>query len=158
VAPRLPTLLIRSVDGDMATIGLNGDAEVEARQRLLLVDPYGHSREGLGAALRGGGLTVETAASASEALGRMQAGGFDLVIVDLDLPPAHGLAEDGWDLVRLLRAASPTLPLILIAAESRPETQAAALQHGVAHLLEKPINPRELRSIVRALRPETAPA
>lgn len=158
MALRLPMLLIRSVDGDMATIGLNGDTEVEGRQRLLLVDPYGHSREGLGAALRGGGLTVETAEGASEALSQMQRGGFDLVIVDLDLPPAHGLAEDGWELVRLLRAASPTLPLILIAAESRPETQAAALQHGAAHLLEKPINPRELRSIVRALRPETASA
>jgi DNA-binding response OmpR family regulator len=129
----------------MATSSLNGDVEGEGRQRLLLVDPYGHSREGLGAALR-------------DAVTRMQDGGFDLLIVDLDLPPAHGLAEDGWDLVRLLRAASPTLPLILIAAESRPETQAAALRHGAAHLLEKPINPRELRSIVRALRPEIAPA
>jgi CheY-like chemotaxis protein len=142
----------------MATSSLNGDVEGEGRQRLLLVDPYGHSREGLGAALRDGGLIVQTAAGASDAVTRMQDGGFDLLIVDLDLPPAHGLAEDGWDLVRLLRAASPTLPLILIAAESRPETQAAALRHGAAHLLEKPINPRELRSIVRALRPEIAPA
>jgi DNA-binding response OmpR family regulator len=60
-------------------------------------------------------------------------------------------------LVRLLRAASPTLPLILIAAECRPLTQAEALRLG-ARLLEKPINPRELRTIVRAQRPETAPA
>ena len=36
-------------------------------------------------------------------------------------------------------------------------TQAEALRLG-ARLLEKPINPRELRTIVRALRPETAPA
>jgi CheY-like chemotaxis protein len=142
----------------MATIGFSGDAEGEGRQGLLLVDPYGHSREGLGAALRGGGLIVQTADGASEAVAKMQGGDFALAIVDLDLPPAHGLAEDGWDLVRLLRAASPTLPLILIAAECRPETQAAALYHGAAHLLEKPINPRELRSIVRALRPEAAPA
>ncbi|HTI52920.1 MAG TPA: response regulator [Verrucomicrobiae bacterium] len=141
----------------MATIGFNGDVEAESRSRLLLVDPYGHSREGLGAALRGGGLPVETAEGASQAMAAMRSGEVDLAIVDLDLPPAHGLAEDGWDLVHLLRAASPTLSLILIAAECRPHTQAEALRLG-ARLLEKPINPRELRTIVRALRPETAPA
>jgi len=141
----------------MATSGLNGDVEAESRCRLLLVDPYGHSREGLGAALRGGGLQVGTAEGASQAMAAMRSGEVDLAIVDLDLPPAHGVAEDGWDLVHLLRAASPTLPLILIAAECRPHTQAEALRLG-ARLLEKPINPRELRTLVRALRPETAPA
>jgi CheY-like chemotaxis protein len=139
---------------DMATI----EAEGEGRQRLLLVDPYGTSREGLGAALRGGGISVETAEGSSEAIRRIHDGGFDLAIIDLDLPPAHGVAEDGWELVSLLRAVDPNLPLILIAAECRPDTQAEALRHGAAHLLEKPINPRELRSIVRGLRPETAPA
>jgi DNA-binding response OmpR family regulator len=141
----------------MATIEFNGGVEAGSRYRLLLVDPYGHSREGLSAALRGGGVQVETAEGASQAMAVMQAGEVDLAIVDLDLPPTHGLAEDGWDLVHLLRAASPTLPLILIAAECRPHTQDEALRLG-ARLLEKPINPRELRTIVRALRPETAPA
>jgi CheY-like chemotaxis protein len=142
----------------MATIGFNGDAETEGRVRLLLVDPYGGSREGLGAALRGGGLSVETVEGASEAIAKVRAGEVDLAIVDLDLPAAHGVAEDGWDLVRILRAANPALPLILIAAECQPDTQAEARRRGAARLLEKPINPRELRSIIRALRPETAPA
>ena len=142
----------------MATTGLNGDTETEAKDRLLLVDPYGTSREGLGTALRGGGFTVETAASSSEAIRQVSDGEFDLAIIDLDLPPAHGIAEDGWDLVRILRAAAPTLLMILIAAECRPDTQAEAVRHGAARLLEKPISPRELRTIVRGLRPEIAPA
>lgn len=142
----------------MATIGANGDAEAEGRDRLLLVDPYGHSREGLGAALRAGGFRVETAEGSSEAVQRIHDGEYDLAIIDLDLPPAHGVAEDGWHLVRILRTAEPTLPLILIAAECHPDTQAEARRYGAAHLLEKPINPRELRRIVRALRPEIAPA
>lgn len=142
----------------MATTGLNGDTATEAKDRLLLVDPYGTSREGLGTALRGGGFTVETAASSSEAIRQVSDGEFDLAIIDLDLPPAHGIAEDGWDLVRILRAAAPTLLMVLIAAECRPDTQAEALRHGAARLLEKPISPRELRTIVRGLRPEIAPA
>jgi CheY-like chemotaxis protein len=138
---------------DMATI----DAETEGRDRLLLVDPYGTSREGLGAALRGSGFMVETAEGSSEAIRKVADGGFEVAIIDLDLPPAHGIAEDGWELVRILRAAAPALLMILIAAECQPDTQAEAVRHGAAHLLEKPISPRELRSIVRNLRPEITP-
>jgi len=141
----------------MNTLRLNGDTDTEGRDRLLLVDPYGTSREGLGAALRGSGFVVKTAAGSSEAIGMVCDGEFDLAIIDLDLPPAHGIAEDGWDLVRILRAADPTLPMVLIAAECHPDTQAEALRYGAAHLLEKPISPRELRTIVRTLRPETTP-
>jgi len=137
----------------MATI----DAETEGRDRLLLVDPYGTSREGLGAALRGGGFSVETAEGSSEAIRKVAAGEFDLAIIDLDLPPAHGIAEDGWDLVRILRAAEPALLMVLIAAECQPDTQAEAQRYGAARLLEKPISPRELRTIVRGLRPEITP-
>jgi DNA-binding response OmpR family regulator len=139
----------------MATLD---DTETERRHRLLLVDPYGGSREALGAALRSGGFAVETAEGSSEAIGKAHEGVFDLAIIDLDLPPAHGIAEDGWELVSVLRAADPGLLLILIAAECRPDTEAEAARVGAAYLLEKPINPRELRSIVRALRPENAPA
>jgi len=77
----------------MATFGLSGDAEMEGRDRLLLVDPYGTSREGLGAALRAGGFAVETAAGSSEAIHKVGAAEFDLAIIDLDLPPVHGIAE-----------------------------------------------------------------
>lgn len=141
----------------MITFGLKREAETEGRDRLLLVDPYGTSREGLGAALRVSGYAVETAAGSSEAIHKAALADFDLAIIDLDLPAVHGIAEDGWDLVRILRAADPGLLMVLIAAECHPDTQAEAQRYGAAHLLEKPISPRELRSIVRTLRPETSP-
>lgn len=118
--------------------------------RVLLVDPYGHSREALGASLRGGGLSVETAEGSPEAIQKMKDGAFDLAIVDLDMPLAGGAAT-GWALAKILRATSPGLALILITAECRPETRTEAGRHGAARLLEKPINPRELRSMVRQL-------
>src|SRR4029434_8384639 len=80
----------------MAMIGFNGEAEHDGRAHLLLVAPYGGSREGLGAALRGGSLIVETAEGIAEAVAKMQHGEFDVAVIDLDLPPAHGLAESGW--------------------------------------------------------------
>lgn len=137
-----------------------GGAEVGpeggSRTRILLVDPYGHSREGLGASLRGGGLSVETAEGSADAVRKMKEGAFALAIVDLDLPPARGTATDGWDLARMLRAVNPELPMIFIAAECRPDTKAEAARYRAAHLLEKPINPRGLRDIVRDLCKEAA--
>src|SRR4026207_1652416 len=50
----------------------------------------GGSREGLGAALRGGSLVVETAEGIVEALAKMQDGEFDGAGMGLDPPPAHG--------------------------------------------------------------------
>ena len=143
----------------MATIGFKGGARARrgAASRLLLVDPYGGSREGLGAALRGGGVLVETADERAEAMAKMEAGEVDLAIVDLDLPPPTASPRTAGTWWTMLRAARPALPLILIAADCEPHTQAEALRLG-ARLLEKPINPRELRTLVSALRPETAPA
>src|SRR5260370_25164959 len=73
----------------MTTIGFNGDVEAEGRYRLLLVDPYGHSREGLGAPLRGGGVLVETADGPPQSVAAIQSGEIDLANVHHGLPPAH---------------------------------------------------------------------
>src|SRR5258708_39167495 len=80
----------------MTTIGFNGDVEGEGRYRLLLVDPYGHSREGLGAALHGGGVLVETAEGAPQAVARVHTRGIDLALFDRDHPPRTGDAGGGW--------------------------------------------------------------
>ena len=125
--------------------------------RLLVIEDDRTLRESLCSQLEATGFAIEQAGDGKEGLYFALEYPIDLAIVDLDLPPTHGLAEDGWDLVDLLRASSPTLPLILIAADCQPHTQAEALRLG-ARLLEKPINPRELRTLVSALHSETAPA
>jgi len=126
--------------------------------KILIVDAYGHSREGLSASLRGGGYGVETAAGSWEAIQKAKEGHFGLAIIDVDLPPAHGVVMDGWDLARIFRAFHPGAALILVTAEWRPElrTQADGLHR--ARLVEKPIHPGELRALVKALQSEGAPA
>jgi DNA-binding response OmpR family regulator len=123
--------------------------------RILIVDAYGHSREGLGASLRGGGWSVETAAGSWEAIRKAKGDRFGLAIIDLDLPPAHGLAVTGWDLARIFRAFHPGAAVILVTAEWRRELEVEAEWHR-ARLVEKPINPGELRVLVRALESERA--
>src|SRR6266511_1723608 len=94
--------------------------------KILIVDAYGHSREGLSASLRGGGYGVETAAGSWEAIQKAKEGHFGLAIIDVDLPPAHGVVMDGWDLARIFLAFHPGAALILVTAEWRPELRTQA--------------------------------
>ena len=121
------------------------------------MDAYGHSREGLRFSLLGGGRQVETAAGCWEAIKKIKDGGFRVAIVDANLPPAQGVAMTGWDLARILRAFNPALAVIVVTAESGFEVRAQAERLGVSALLEKPIDPRELRALVQTLCAEDAP-
>jgi PleD family two-component response regulator len=59
------------------TEGSRGVASAEEAQgpaRVLIVEGYHHSREGLTASLRGQGLDVETAAEYTEAIRKMKDG------------------------------------------------------------------------------------
>jgi len=94
-------------------------------KRILVVDDDLHSREGLRASL--------------------------IAIIDLDLPPVHGVTVSGWDLARIFRAYHPAISIIVVSAEDRDAVRAEAEQLRVSEFLEKPINPAQLKMIVRTL-------
>src|SRR5437867_9581547 len=121
--------------------------------RILVVDAYGHSREGLSASLRVGGYRVETAAGSWGAIQKAKDGHCGVAIIDVDLPPAHGVVVSGWDLARIFRAFHPGAAIILVTAEWRPDLAQAEGLHR-ARLVEKPIHPGELRALVKALQSE----
>ena len=117
------------------------------RPTIVIVDAYSHSREGLGASLRGAGFAVETAGTAWQAITTMRGDRVGLAIIDLDLPPTEGGAIGGWDLVRIFRAFHPEAPVIAITTERGcPVGEAPAVE-----FLEKPVDPRAVRALVTAL-------
>lgn len=122
-------------------------------KRILVVDDDHHSREGLRASLRGAGYRVETAGDSWQAIKMMKEGLFEVAIIDLDLPTYHGIALSGWDLVRIFRAFNPAISIIVVSAEEGKDVQARAEQLKVSELLEKPINPTQVKAIVRTLDP-----
>lgn len=117
---------------------------------ILIVEGYGHSREGLTASLLGAGLNVATAAEYLEAIRKAKDGRFTVAIIDVDLAPSHNSELTGWDLARVFRALHPASTLILVTAEWRPELTAEAARLPDCRLLEKPINPAELRAMLGA--------
>jgi CheY-like chemotaxis protein len=122
--------------------------------RVLIVEGYGHSREGLTASLRASGLSVETAAEYLEAIRKIKDGRFAVAIIDVDLPASRNSELTGWDLARIFRALHPGAALVLVTAEWRPDLHAEADRLPDCMLIEKPINPGELRAMLRTLQAE----
>jgi two-component system chemotaxis response regulator CheY len=85
---------------------------------------------------------VDEASDGEEALTKLRAGGYGLVISDWNMAPMTGL-----DLLRHVRADAKLkdLPFIMITAESKTENVIAAKQAGVSNYIVKPFNAETLR-------------
>jgi two-component system chemotaxis response regulator CheY len=85
---------------------------------------------------------VEEASDGGEALEKLRAGTFGLVISDWNMQPMTGL-----QLLQEVRADArlKPLPFIMITAESKTENVIAAKQAGVSNYIVKPFNAETLR-------------
>jgi two-component system chemotaxis response regulator CheY len=85
---------------------------------------------------------VEEASDGAEALVKLQAGNYDLVISDWNMEPMTGL-----ELLQNVRsdAKLKSLPFIMVTAESKTENVIAAKQAGVSNYIVKPFNAETLR-------------
>nr|WP_158746173.1 chemotaxis response regulator CheY [Acidisphaera sp. L21] len=86
---------------------------------------------------------VEEASDGSEALDKLRAGNFGLVISDWNMAPMTGL-----QLLQEVRADTrlKSTPFIMITAESKTENVIAAKQAGVSNYIVKPFNAETLQS------------
>ena len=85
---------------------------------------------------------VDEASDGSEALTKLRAGAFGLVISDWNMVPMTGL-----QLLQEVRADArlKSTPFIMITAESKTENVVAAKQAGVSNYIVKPFNAETLR-------------
>jgi DNA-binding response OmpR family regulator len=95
--------------------------------------------------LRANGYLVEWIATGTEAIERCQAGGVDIMLLDLGLPDI-----DGLEVLRRLRASGSTLPVIVITARTDPRDRASAMSLGVTTYLTKPYAWADLLTAVNA--------
>jgi two-component system, chemotaxis family, chemotaxis protein CheY len=85
---------------------------------------------------------VEEATDGADALSKLRAGSFGLVISDWNMEPMTGL-----QLLQEVRADTRlrATPFIMITAESKAENVVAAKQAGVSNYIVKPFNAETLR-------------
>jgi len=119
-----------------------GAAATEARSapstptkgRILLADDENTSRETLAGVLRDEGYEVDTAADGLEALTALGEKIYDVVITDLRMPGADGLA-----VLRRVREIAPQTLVLLITAYASVETAVEALRRGAHDYILKPL-------------------
>ena len=109
--------------------------------RVLLVDDDRDIRDVVGAMLDAVGLTVEAATSAEEALERVRASAYDLVVLDWNLPGMTGI-----ELCRLIRRDTTlaTLPVLFLTAHASSKDIVEAFASGADDYVVKPFRAPEL--------------
>lgn len=114
--------------------------------RILIVEDDWKLARQLNKGLDEQGHSVTVASDGIEGLEAAKHGEFDVLVVDVMLP---GL--DGFSIVRRLRAAKSTTPILLLTARDAAEDVVAGLDAGADDYLTKPFSFKILLARLRAL-------
>ncbi|BBP60823.1 sigma-54-dependent response regulator transcription factor FleR [Pseudomonas sp. St316] len=111
--------------------------------KVLLVEDDRALREALADTLVLAGHDYAAVGSAEEALLAVDREAFSLVVSDVNMP-----GMDGHQLLGLLRARQPQLPVLLMTAHGAVERAVDAMRQGAADYLVKPFEPKALLDLV----------
>lgn len=124
-------------------------AEPTAHETLhvLIVDDNATNRFVAAKVLELFGCSAETVEGGQEAIERVQAGAFDLVLMDIKMP-----GMDGVQATRLIRSLSgpvADIPILALTANADPRDEAEYLAAGMNGVAQKPIQPDALLNAIR---------
>ncbi|MEB0277814.1 MULTISPECIES: PAS domain S-box protein [unclassified Mucilaginibacter] len=96
---------------------------------------------------------VDEAMNGQIAVDMVNAGNYDIVIMDLQMP-----VMDGFEATRVIKLSYPNLPVIAFTADAMPETHSKAYEAGMCDYLTKPFAPDTLFEKVSKHRKLVIPA
>jgi len=114
--------------------------------QILVVDDEEIARTNLEYILRKEGHQVSTAANGMEALEKVKAQEFDVVLTDLKMEKM-----DGIQLLESVKQIAPHTEIVMVTGYATVSSAVDALKKGAAHYLSKPIKLDELRATVREI-------
>jgi two-component system chemotaxis response regulator CheY len=119
-------------------------------RKILAVDDSVTMRHLVTLSLRQAGYEVVEATDGLEALAKLEATRFDLVITDLHMP---GL--DGTGLIRRVRALSSYrfTPILMLTTESDASRKAEGQAAGATGWIVKPFQPEQLLKVIKRVLP-----
>src|SRR5438105_10775157 len=115
--------------------------------RVLAVDDNSSLLRFLVSAFTASGCAVTAAPTAEEALDRIDADTFDLVVSDIKMPGLSGL-----DLLRAVKGKQPETPVVLITGNPSVNSAVFGLRHGAYDYLPKPFSIREIQQLLARIR------
>jgi CheY-like chemotaxis protein/anti-sigma regulatory factor (Ser/Thr protein kinase) len=126
-------------------------AATHSGRRILIVDDDRALRHALAALLTGAGHTVEQAGDGPEALAHLEAGGLDVVLLDIGLPGANGL-----DILTYARDRPSPPVVIMMTADDTPDSLLAAVRRQAFRYLRKPFAPAAIVEVIDEALAKTA--
>jgi two-component system response regulator PhoP len=114
--------------------------------RVLIVEDESTLRDSLAEQLKTAGFNVDVAKDGEEGLYCAQEYPLDLAVIDLGLPKLPGL-----EVIKKVRAAGKSFPILILTARDRWQDKVEGLQAGADDYLAKPFHFEELLARAQAL-------
>ncbi len=111
--------------------------------KILVVDDEEGARELFNTILTDEGYHVTLAVSGEDAVSRLKADSFDLIVTDIKMP-----GMDGLQLLQEIRKSGMRSDVIMVTAYGEVESYLKAMSLGAAEYINKPIRIKELKRIV----------
>jgi signal transduction histidine kinase/DNA-binding response OmpR family regulator/HAMP domain-containing protein len=120
------------------------DSPLEGR-KVLIVDDDSRNIYALTSVLEEHSMMVEAAGNGRDALGKMAAGGIDVVLMDIMMPEMDGIAT-----MREARKICRDLPIIAVTAKAMKGDRERCMEAGAWDYLSKPVDPQHLLAVLRS--------
>ena len=125
---------------------LGSEDEAHMPRRILTIEDDKDIADLVELHLRDAGYEVRVARDGKTGLDQALSNSFDMIILDLMLP-----GIDGIEICRRVRAASVSIPILMLTAKSAEPDRVLGLEIGADDYLTKPFGIRELLARVKAL-------
>jgi CheY-like chemotaxis protein len=123
--------------------------------KIMLAEDHDINRRVVSLMLEGLDVDLTMAVDGREAVARFRPGGYDLVLMDMQMPNMGGLEAIGHIREAEREVGAVTTPIVMLTANALPEHETAGLGAGANAFLTKPIVASDLiETIARLLGPQ----
>src|ERR671927_515828 len=117
--------------------------------RILIADDQADVLAALSLLLKGERFQIESASSPEGVLRAIDVHEFDVVLIDLNYARDTTSGSEGLDLLSRIRAADPTLPVVVMTAWGSVDLAVEAMRRGARDFIQKPWDNARLLAVLR---------
>jgi DNA-binding NtrC family response regulator len=121
----------------------------EVPSRILIGDDQGDVLEALRLLLKPEGYVIDTASSPQQVTRALELKDYDVVLIDLNYSRDTTSGEEGLDLLKRIRLADESLPVVVMTAWGSVDVAVEAMRRGARDFIQKPWDNERLLAIVR---------